>query len=119
MVLASGIAFAHEKTFDSTITLSRHPSGTIRRDARVTFEGKVSSPKDACESNRTVKLVRIGKGVVDKTKTGAAGRYEFVRRVKSDSEWRTKVTERELSAQHPHVHICAKDKSPKKRINVR
>ncbi len=53
-----------------------------------------------------IKLIRVGTGVVDSTRTDDRGRYEFERRVRRTDDWRTRFSGKALNATHPHNHVC-------------
>jgi len=116
--LLSGTALAHNVTFETHLSISRSPSGTVDPGTRITFSGKLTSPKDRCVSGMLIKLVKVGTGVVDKTRTNDHGRYRFERTVRQTSEWRTRFAGSVLNATHPHNHVCGASRSAKVEVSV-
>lgn len=104
--LLSGTALAHDVTFNTRLSISRSPSGTVDPGTSITFSGKLRSPKGRCERSMLIKLIKVGKGIVDKTRTDDRGRYRFEPTVRRTSTWRTRFSGRALDATHPHSHVC-------------
>jgi hypothetical protein len=98
----SGPATAHDKAFDSRITI-KSPESHI-------FKGRVFSDKPSCERNRTVKLYRKTTGqdpVAAVTETDDEGRWriEFV-----GDRYYARVTRR-VRERPGHRHVCLSDRS--------
>jgi len=101
-----GTALAHDVTFDTDLSLHRSPGGTVASGTQITFSGAPSSSKAACERNSRIDLIKVGSGVVERTRTGAQGGYSFQRKVYQTQNWRTRFRGKVLSAVHPHNHVC-------------
>lgn len=114
----SGIAAAHTATFDTSLTIRRSPTGTVAPGTTVVFKGKLRSDVDRCVRNSKVALVRVGVGVVTKTRTDGSGRYRFEQVVNETARWRTRFKGKVLTAEHPHNHTCAASKSKTIRVPV-
>lgn len=117
LVIVAGVASAHTRSFNTSLSINRSPDGSVDPGTVVTFSGKLSSGKDACINNSKIKLIEIGEGVVGSDRTNRNGRYEIDERVDETARFRTRYAGEVLNATHPHNHTC--DASSSERIRVR
>ena len=116
ILLSGGVAEAHTVAHPTSPTINRHPQGSVKRGTIVTFRGKLHSPTPACRSGSRIRLIKVGQGVVARTRTNFAGIYRFRRRVHQTSRWRVDFPGEILSAVHPHNHTCAASSSNSIRV---
>ncbi len=107
VIALSGVAQAHTVVFPTDISAHRSPTGTVEKGTVVRIYGRLTSPKRACYVNSPIQLIRVGVGVVARTRTDGQGRYQFFRRVWRTSRWRVRFPGKVLYAVHPHSHTCA------------
>lgn len=107
LIAASGIAQAHTVEYPTDISVARRPAGAVERGTVVHIYGRLTSPKHACVVNSRIQLIKVGTGVVDRTRTDERGRYSFDRKVRRTSRWRVRFPGKILNAVHPHSHTCA------------
>jgi hypothetical protein len=102
MFALSGPATAHDKAFDSKVT--------IREDPGKLFHGRVKSERAGCVPNRLVKLYR-GNGTYTGTSdiTNENGRWEI--NYGPGYNYYAKVTRR-VRTPGDHRHVCRGDVSP-------
>jgi hypothetical protein len=109
-------ALAHTRSYAGTVTLDELGSsaGTAR------FEGRVTSPKAACESGRTVKVFVVdgnGSTLLARGKTGSAGSYSLTGDAPgAASDVFAKVTRKTLRRGSAHEHVCAADETATTRL---
>ncbi len=99
-------ALGHTVDFPVEVSLGARPTQTSAGET-VVFKGNVTSRKPACMRRATVKLKRLGEGVIATTTTGHRGRYRFEEPVEETGLFRVVVARRVLSAVHPHLHTCS------------
>ena len=115
MLAFSGTAFAVTWEAPTTLTLSASDHSVDKGD-KVTFSGKLSSPKKKCEDNERIALYR-GRRKVDTTRTDRSGHYSFRKAVKRDSTWQTRYKGHTFG-KHPNTKHCKPSKSDREHINV-
>ena len=102
-------ALAEASTIEipTSITANRKPTGAVEPGTSVHIYGKLSSPKARCERNSTIKLIKVGKGVIRTTTTGRRGRYAFDIRVWNTAHYRVRFPGKTLKVVHPDTYVCA------------
>ena len=113
-----GTALAHSVVYETNLSLGRSPSGTVGHGTTVTFSGRLSSASAKCQRRSRIKLVRVGVGVVARTRTDGSGDYSFQRKVSQTATWRTRFKGKVLNPVHPHNHVCGASASSKVRVPV-
>ena len=118
LLAIEGIALAISYTAPTSLSLGRRPIGVINRGTRVTFFGKLSSPRPACERYKVIQLIRVGTGVVAMTRTNSLGRYRFVRRIWRRGYFRTRF-QGTAQGVHPNIKVCLASRSRTRLVRVR
>lgn len=107
VIALGGVAYAHTVVYPTDITVKRSPSGAVERGTVVHIYGRLTSEKRKCFVRSKILLIKVGVGVVDRTRTGLHGRYAFDRKVRQTSRWRVRFPGKVLDSVHPHSHTCA------------
>jgi hypothetical protein len=96
-------ATAHTRTFDTTIThIGTFCCSPLR------FTGQVSSSKDACFPNRTIK-VKLNDVVRGTATTTDSGSFEVASDTFEGGTYTVKVTKELLRNTSSHKHVCEAD----------
>lgn len=106
VIALSGVAYAHTVAYPTAISAKRSPSGAVERGTVVHIYGRLTSEKRQCFVRSRILLIKVGVGVVDRTRTDLRGRYAFDRKVRHTSRWRVRFPGKVLNAVHPHSHTC-------------
>jgi hypothetical protein len=106
VMLLPETASAVTTTYPTSITAHRKPTGVVERGTAVHIYGKLSSEKRVCIRNSTIKLIRVGTGVIRTTKTGRRGRYAFDIRVRKTARYRVRFPGKTVNVVHPNTIVC-------------
>jgi hypothetical protein len=104
-LLLSEVAVAHNFQATSTVSISRSPTGVVRKGTRVRFFGRVQSSQAFCKRGRRVNLYRYGHGVVASDVTSRKGYYSMYYRVPRTSRF-SAIAKAKYQGVHPHRHVC-------------
>ena len=119
VVLAvEGTALAASYTEPTRLSLGRRPTGLVDPGTKIRFFGRLNSPRPACERNKVIALIRVGRGVVALTRTNSLGRYRFQRRVSRTSRFRTRF-QGTARGVHPNIKVCLASTSRTITVRVR
>jgi hypothetical protein len=120
MVLSifGGVASAHTRSFETSLSIDRSPDGAVAPGTVVTFSGELSSGKKACITNSRIRLIQIGEGVVGRDRTDGQGRYLIRERVNETARFRVRYAGEVLNGTHPHSHVCEGSSSSRIRVRV-
>lgn len=118
LLLLPAVAQAHSVTFDTSLSISKSPTGVVDPGTKVTFSGKLSSDHKACQRHSTIRLIKVGVGVVASTKTDRHGHYSISVKVHKTARWRASFPGRQLDTTHPHNHVCRASISRAIRVRV-
>jgi hypothetical protein len=116
--LSGGVADAHTVHHRTNLGIGRRPHGAVQSGTDVTFKGRLRSKTQACKGESTIKLIRIGVGVVATTVTGPGGRYSFNRTMHRTARFRTRFNGKVLNGTHPHNHTCRGSQSGRIKVVV-
>ncbi|MGH2682626.1 MAG: hypothetical protein ACRDIX_05280 [Actinomycetota bacterium] len=117
-LLVADVAVAHNFQATSSVSISRKPTGVVKKGTRVRFFGKVSSSQLFCRQGRRVRLYRYGHGVVAKAVTNSEGRYSMRYRVRRTSRFSV-IAKGKMEGVHPHRHVCYSATSRTLRVRTR
>jgi hypothetical protein len=117
-LLLSGVAVAHEFQDTSSVSISRSPTGVVKKGTRVRFFGRVSAAHKFCRRHRRVDLYRYGVGVVASDFTNSEGRYSMTYRVRRTSRF-SAIARGKTGGIHPHRHVCYVNSSRTVRVRTR
>jgi hypothetical protein len=117
-LMMTGAATAHEFDDQSTVSISRSPTGVVKKGTRVRFFGRVNAPHKFCERGRRVDLFRYGVGVVRSDVTNSEGRYSMTYRVRRTSRF-SAIVRSKRGGVHPHRHMCYTASSRTVRVRTR
>ncbi|MGH2590920.1 MAG: hypothetical protein ACRDGW_09000 [Actinomycetota bacterium] len=120
MVLSifGGVASAHTRSFETSLSIDRSPDGAVARRTVVRFSGELSSGKKACINDSRIRLIQIGEGVVGSDRTNGQGRYVIRERVEETARFRVRYSGEVLNSTHPHNHTCEASSSSRIRVRV-
>jgi hypothetical protein len=120
LMAALGSASAHEFVDNGQLTIKKNHKNPYDKHEVVVFKGKIQSNREFCQFGRVVSLIK-GKGQeVDRDITGHRGRYKVTRTLRSlgVKHFHTRVASK-IGGQHPHRHVCTKDRSRTLKIVVK
>lgn len=99
------LAVAHNKTFESTISIEHNDAGAVL--------GLVESRREACIANRKVKVFTYGAGatktLVDTDRTSANGAWSGFGDFTDVDGFGAKVVKRKITRPKGHKHVCGAD----------
>jgi hypothetical protein len=117
-LLMSGLAVAHEFQDTTSVSISRSPTGKVKKGTKVRFFGSVNAAHLFCERGRRVNLYRYGVGVVASDVTNSKGVYSMTYRVPRTSRFST-IARAKVGGAHPHRHVCYSASSRTIRVRTR
>jgi hypothetical protein len=118
LLALGGVATAHTRSFDTSLSIDRSPDGAVAPGTVVRFSGELSSGKRACITNSRIRLIQIGEGVVGSDRTNGQGRYVIRERVEETARFRVRYAGEVLNSTHPHNHTCEASSSSRIRVRV-
>jgi hypothetical protein len=112
---------AHTVSSATKISSAKLPRGSLRSGQRVIVFGQLTALDAACESGRSVQLMRRVPGndrVLETDSTDTEGEYSFLRRPRGDQRLYVRfVAVQEVIPEH--LHSCAASVSKQFELNVR
>lgn len=115
-----GAAVAHTFVAETSLSISKVPTGATAPGAKVYVFGRLKSPRPGCRSNKWVKLMRIRPGrdlVLASDLTDGDGNYRFVRNPRRDQTVYARFSGT-LDSPSGHFHRCLSSRSRIRFINI-
>jgi hypothetical protein len=123
LMASLGSASAHEFVDNTRLTIKKNHKNPYDKNETVIFKGKAKADHKFCRKFRLVKLFKKKPGpdrFIESDITGGRGRYKVIWESARLGTHRfyTRVTSK-VGGQHPHRHVCLKDKSRTVKVKVK